>query len=217
MRWSRPPGASPLCGRPIHDDVDPQDLHGVEGVGQVAHGGQSDEAQGCDAPVGHKRQNGARSTELAAQTQHWERPASTYVLSWNRTKFLMLWKMPLPSSTALLQERGSTGSQGRPGEEVQPRCRLLKAVMVSARGDCMPGTPFPCLLAGILGGTLVETDDVPTGTISSLGQVPAPRSPSSLKTELLCHVIPGPEPSARTPEGPTAPLTRPDQGHSETS
>lgn len=26
----------------------------------------------------------------------------THVLSWNRTKFLMLWKMALPSSTALL-------------------------------------------------------------------------------------------------------------------
>lgn len=40
------PGASPLCWWPVHDDVDPQDLHGVEGAGQVAHSGQSDEAQG---------------------------------------------------------------------------------------------------------------------------------------------------------------------------
>lgn len=50
------PSAPPLCWRPIHDDVDPQDLHGVEGVGQVAHGGQSDEAQSRDAPAGHKWQ-----------------------------------------------------------------------------------------------------------------------------------------------------------------
>ena len=47
------PTASPLRRRPVHDDVDPQDLHGVEGVGQVAHGGQRDEAQGRDAPAGH--------------------------------------------------------------------------------------------------------------------------------------------------------------------
>lgn len=49
------PSASPLGRRPVHDDVHPQDLHGVEGVGQVAHGGQGDEAQGCDAPVGRRR------------------------------------------------------------------------------------------------------------------------------------------------------------------
>lgn len=43
---------SPLCGWPVHDDVDPQDLHGVEGAGQVEHGGEGDEAQGRDAPAG---------------------------------------------------------------------------------------------------------------------------------------------------------------------
>lgn len=48
--------ASPLRWRPIHDDVHPQDLHGIEGAGQVAHGGQGDEAQGSDAPTGHRRQ-----------------------------------------------------------------------------------------------------------------------------------------------------------------
>lgn len=76
---------SPLCGRPVHDDVDPQDLHGVEGAGQVAHGGQGDEAQGRDAPAGQKRQDGAPSAAAcpmqAQPLWHWERLAWTYVLS----------------------------------------------------------------------------------------------------------------------------------------
>lgn len=50
------PSASPLCRRSVHDDVHPQDLHGVEGAGQVAHGGQGDEAQGCNAPAGQRQQ-----------------------------------------------------------------------------------------------------------------------------------------------------------------
>lgn len=33
---------------------------------------------------------------------HSPEAATTYVLSWKRTKFLMLWKTPFPSSTALL-------------------------------------------------------------------------------------------------------------------
>lgn len=32
-------GISPLRWWPVHDDVDPQDLHGIEGARQVAHGG----------------------------------------------------------------------------------------------------------------------------------------------------------------------------------
>lgn len=45
----------PLGRRPVHDDVDPQDLHGVERVGEVHQRGQGDERQGRDAPAGQQR------------------------------------------------------------------------------------------------------------------------------------------------------------------
>ena len=42
---------SPLSGRAIHNDVDPEDLHGIEGVGQSHYSGQRDQSQGRNAPV----------------------------------------------------------------------------------------------------------------------------------------------------------------------
>lgn len=41
----------PLSRRSVHDDVDPQDLHGVQRVGEVHQRCQGDERQSCDAPV----------------------------------------------------------------------------------------------------------------------------------------------------------------------
>ena len=35
-----------LRGRPVHEDVDPEDLHGVQRVGDVGQGGEGDEHQG---------------------------------------------------------------------------------------------------------------------------------------------------------------------------
>ena len=43
---------TPLGGWTVHDDVDPQNLHGVEGVGQAEEGGESDEGEGRNAPEG---------------------------------------------------------------------------------------------------------------------------------------------------------------------
>ena len=40
----------PLRGRPVHDDVNPQYLHGVQRVRELHDRGQSDEGQGGDAP-----------------------------------------------------------------------------------------------------------------------------------------------------------------------
>lgn len=67
------PSASPLCWRSIHDDVHPQDLHGVEGAGQVAHGGQGDEAQGCNAPAGQRQQAAPLSARTARGTRSLQR------------------------------------------------------------------------------------------------------------------------------------------------
>ena len=38
-----------LRGRPVHEDVDPEDLHGVQRVGDVGQGGEGDQHQGRDA------------------------------------------------------------------------------------------------------------------------------------------------------------------------
>ena len=38
-----------LRGRPVHEDVDPEDLHGVERVGDVGQGGEGDQHEGRDA------------------------------------------------------------------------------------------------------------------------------------------------------------------------
>lgn len=51
MDGSVSPAAVPLSGRPVHDDVDPEDLHGIEGVGEVHEGGQGDESEGRNAPA----------------------------------------------------------------------------------------------------------------------------------------------------------------------
>ena len=42
----------PLCWRSVHDDVDPEDLHGIEGVGEAHHCGECDESQSCYTPAG---------------------------------------------------------------------------------------------------------------------------------------------------------------------
>ena len=41
----------PLCWGSVHDDVDPEDLHGVEWVRETHHCGQSDQCQGRYTPV----------------------------------------------------------------------------------------------------------------------------------------------------------------------
>lgn len=40
----------PLGWRPIHDDVDPEDLHGIQRVGEVHKRCQGDEGEGSNAP-----------------------------------------------------------------------------------------------------------------------------------------------------------------------
>lgn len=45
-------GGVPLSGRTVHDNVDPQDLHGIQRVGEVHQRRQGDERQRCDAPAG---------------------------------------------------------------------------------------------------------------------------------------------------------------------
>lgn len=94
------PRTSPLCRRPVHDDVDPQDLHGVEGVGQVAHGGQSDEAQSRDALAGHKRPTGGAVNSClldadARTGRHWERLASDLRAQLKSDKVFDVMKNPL--------------------------------------------------------------------------------------------------------------------------
>lgn len=44
----------PLSRRSIHDDVDPKDLHGVQGVGEIHQRRHGDECQRCYAP-GHQK------------------------------------------------------------------------------------------------------------------------------------------------------------------
>ena len=41
---------SPLCRWPVHDDVDPQDLHGVQWVWQLHQRGQRYQRQRCYTP-----------------------------------------------------------------------------------------------------------------------------------------------------------------------
>ena len=138
--WASQPGTSPLCRRPIHDDVDPQDLHGVEGVGQVAHGGQSDEAQGRDAPVGHKQQDraplaaacpmqmqlmtalGEAGLDLRAQLK------SDKVFDVMKNPLAFLHCVPARDETAFICKEGLVESQ---------LWQLLNEVTVSPRGDTM--------------------------------------------------------------------------------
>ncbi len=42
----------PLGWRPIHNDVDPEDLHGIQRVGEVHKRCQGDESEGSNAPNG---------------------------------------------------------------------------------------------------------------------------------------------------------------------
>lgn len=53
----------PLSRRSIHDDVDPKDLHGVQGVGEIHQRHHGDEGQRCNAP-GH--QKGASEVAILA-------------------------------------------------------------------------------------------------------------------------------------------------------
>lgn len=40
----------PLGWRPVHDDVDPEDLHGIQRVGEIHKCCQGDEGKGSNAP-----------------------------------------------------------------------------------------------------------------------------------------------------------------------
>lgn len=40
----------PLGWRPVHDDVDPEDLHGIQRVGEIHKCCQGDESKGSNAP-----------------------------------------------------------------------------------------------------------------------------------------------------------------------
>lgn len=42
----------PLGWRPIHNDVDPEDLHGIQGIGEVHKRCQGDESEGSNTPKG---------------------------------------------------------------------------------------------------------------------------------------------------------------------
>ena len=42
---------APLCWGSVHDDVDPEYLHGIERVRQTHHCGESDESQRCYTPA----------------------------------------------------------------------------------------------------------------------------------------------------------------------
>ena len=137
----RQPTASPLRWRPVHDDVDPQDLHGVEGVGQVAHGGQRDEAQGRDAPAGHTRQVtscsqtrplGGASLDLRAQLK------ADQVLDVMKNPLAFLHCVPAR------EEKAFTDKDGRVGRVSQLR-QLLREAMVSR--------VVTFLLAGLLGNS----------------------------------------------------------------
>lgn len=79
----------PLSRRSVHDDVDPQDLHGVQRVGEVHQRCQGDERQSCDAPVS-RRDDTVNTLSNKKETAGRKRACLTHVLSWKRTKFLML-------------------------------------------------------------------------------------------------------------------------------
>lgn len=91
----------PLSWRSVHDDVDPQNLHSVQGIWEVHQRRQGDEGQCCDAPGDQRWDTGSDiinitlSLPFIDNLPHPSPPSScvrsqTHVLSWNRTKFLML-------------------------------------------------------------------------------------------------------------------------------
>ena len=61
----------PLRRGSIHDDIDPEDLHGIEGVGEVHEGGQGDEGEGSNTPtVVDRRQQSLGMNVLSAGFDH---------------------------------------------------------------------------------------------------------------------------------------------------
>ena len=135
LRARRPPAcphqptASPLRRRPIHDDVDPKDLHGVEGVGQVAHGGQRDEAQGRDAPAGHTH---TRPVTSCSQTRPVGGAGLDLRAQLKADKVLDVMKNPLAflHRVPAREEKAFTEKDGRVGRASQLH-QLLKEAMVS--------------------------------------------------------------------------------------
>ena len=55
----------PLSWRSVHDYVDPEDLHGVERVGETKKSGESDESEGGYAPGRREMWLNVKSLKLA--------------------------------------------------------------------------------------------------------------------------------------------------------
>lgn len=175
-----PPAAPPLRGRPVHDDVDPQDLHGVEGAGQVAHGGQRDEAQGGDAPAGHthgtvascaqtrtqplgprgRGAGGEASLDSRAQLK------SDKVLDVVKNPLAFLHRVPA-AQEGLCCSGGLAGSFGQ-------HCGPTPQGSDGVTHHILLGLPPWFSLPAFLETQRVRDDDGRTGAISHLGLVPKP-------------------------------------------